>query len=431
MATCIVKTGNSSGVNVRVSKETNSKKLGVIDNGVYVDVVRCNDTWATLMYNSTPAFVQHKFLQNPPSTNGDGLSVNAYATCNGNSVNVRKAANGSTVITQINKGTNYKVLGKSLTGGYYWYQIDTNQWVRGDYLTPNSSGSSGGGNTGTSVDDYHIQATIDTVTHGVGGTVKLRAEASQNADVVTTIPDRSTIYVKSLSGTWLAAKYNNSYFGYIMAEFVVGSDVYKGSNSGSNGGSTDGDTITYTFSATDAVTYAMNHSDNTTGVACPKRNTTFSGIDGDNDCADFVSQCLCAGGVPMFDGWFYSISGIPSSWKDSKWSVTYGACKKLEGKGWLETVSYDAIEPGDIIYTYQANAKPTPYTHVTIAVSSNLTEDGVFGCRVCGYTKNQHNKFKKLTDSNCQCYRVKKTFSGDGSEKSVFLPPSGNGATVR
>lgn len=183
------------------------------------------------------------------------------------------------------------------------------------------------------------------------------------------------------------------------------------------------------------MTYAMNHSDNTTGVACPKRNTTFSGIDGDNDCADFVSQCLCAGGVPMFDGWFYPISGIPSSWKDSKWSTTYSACQKLNGKGWLETVSYDAIEPGNIIYTYQEDAKPTPYTHVTIAVSGNVIESNEkegerFGCKVCGYTTNQHDKFKKLTEDNCRCYRVKKTFTGDGSEKKVSLPLSGNGATV-
>lgn len=149
MATCIVKTGNSAGVNVRALKDAGSTKLGVIDNGVSVDVVRCDSTWATLMYNSSPAFVQHKYLQNPPSTNGDGLSVNANATCNGNSVNVRNAANGNTVVKQINKGASYKVLGKSLTGGYYWYQIGTDQWVRGDYLTPNSSGgSTGGGSTG-------------------------------------------------------------------------------------------------------------------------------------------------------------------------------------------------------------------------------------------------------------------------------------------
>lgn len=237
MATCIVKTGNSAGVNVRASKDTSSAKLGVIDNGVSVDVVRCDSTWATLMYNSTPAFVQHRYLQNPPSTNGDGLSVNANTTCNGNSVNVRNAANGNTVVKLINKGASYKVLDKLLKDKYYWYKIGTDQWVRGDYLTPNSSGSSSGGNTDTGGGDYPIQTTIDTVKHGVGGTVKLRAKASKNSDTVTNIPNNSTIYVKMLSGSWLAAKYN-SYTGYIMAEFVVGSDAYNGSTGGDTSGGT-------------------------------------------------------------------------------------------------------------------------------------------------------------------------------------------------
>ena len=68
MANCMVSTGNSSGVNVRSSKAVSSSNLlGVIDNDVYVNVVRCDGTWATLMYQGTPAFLQHQYLLNPPN----------------------------------------------------------------------------------------------------------------------------------------------------------------------------------------------------------------------------------------------------------------------------------------------------------------------------------------------------------------------------
>lgn len=148
MANCMVSTGNSSGVNVRSSKAVSSSNLlGVIDNGVYVNVVRCDGTWATLMYQGAPAFLQHQYLMNPPTTNGDGLDTgsNNKAACNGNDVNIRDAANGSITGNTLDKGDSVTIYQKSLVNGYYWYRIGTNQWVRGDFLAP---GGSGGGSTG-------------------------------------------------------------------------------------------------------------------------------------------------------------------------------------------------------------------------------------------------------------------------------------------
>ena len=69
MANCVVSTGNNAGVNIRASKSTGSTKLGVIANGKIVNIVRCDDTWATLLYNGNPAFAQHQYLSNPPTVN--------------------------------------------------------------------------------------------------------------------------------------------------------------------------------------------------------------------------------------------------------------------------------------------------------------------------------------------------------------------------
>ncbi|MEG1092417.1 MAG: amidase domain-containing protein [Acinetobacter sp.] len=227
------------------------------------------------------------------------------------------------------------------------------------------------------------------------------------------------IYPCSTSG-WYETRWpaSGSNVGYVMSQYISMS-----------GGSTGGTTTSYTFEPNDAATYALNHSDKSKGK-CTKRNTYFPSIDGNDDCADFVSQCLCAGGVPMFNGWFYSFNGIPTNWSGSKWGVTYSGYQKLNGKGWLQTVAYNAIQSGDIIYSYNPNATPTPYTHVTIAVSENVTENGKYGCKICDNTANQHDEFKELTSKNCKCYRVKRTLSGDGNEKRVRLPLDGNGATV-
>ena len=147
MAICIVNTGNNNGVNVRSEKRVSSTTLlGVIDNNESVNIVRCDSTWATLMYNGAPAFLQHQYVDNPPTQNGDGLNTgdNNIAVCNGNNVNIRDAANGDTTGNMLDKGDRVTIYQKSLVGGYYWYRIGTNQWVRGDFLAPATAGSTGG-----------------------------------------------------------------------------------------------------------------------------------------------------------------------------------------------------------------------------------------------------------------------------------------------
>lgn len=155
MAICIVNTGNNNGVNVRSEKRVSSTTLlGVIDNDESVNIVRCDGTWATLMYNGEPAFLQHQYVDNPPSTNGDGLNVsdNNIAVCNGDDVNIRDAANGDTTGNMLDKGDQVTIYQKSLVGSYYWYRIGTNQWVRGDFLAPATAGStSGNSGSGTGV----------------------------------------------------------------------------------------------------------------------------------------------------------------------------------------------------------------------------------------------------------------------------------------
>lgn len=136
---CYVQSNNGGGVNVRETKSTSSFRLGTIPDGARVNIVTCDSTWATLVYNGTPAFIQHRYIDSPPDGYGWGLTENERALCNGNSVNVRASASTSaSVVGTLSKGAAVTVYDFSMVGNYTWYRIGSGRWVRGDYLAPAS-----------------------------------------------------------------------------------------------------------------------------------------------------------------------------------------------------------------------------------------------------------------------------------------------------
>ena len=223
------------------------------------------------------------------------------------------------------------------------------------------------------------------------------------------------IYTCSTSG-WYETRWpvGGSNVGYVMANYV----------STSGGGSSGGSTVTFNPSA--AVAYAKGHSETTENALCSNRNTSF-GSSTNNDCANFVSQCLVAGGLPMFDGWCYKVSGIPSSWNTGGWTWTYSGYQALNRKGRVSAVALSNVKPGDFIYNYDSSQPAgKQYTHAMLAVSTY--KNG--GVDICGHTRNQNTVFKSFNSSNCKCYRVNPTITIGPDEKRVTLPATGSGATV-
>lgn len=177
--------------------------------------------------------------------------------------------------------------------------------------------------------------------------------------------------------------------------------------------------------------YAKAHSSNVNTDASdnkvpdPKRNTSFrEGATG--ACANFVHQCLLAGGARMFDGWCYKLTGVPSSWDSASWTYTNKGRRRLLEKKWIERIPNTSVKAGDIIYSYYSDYASrnmnTPFNHVTIAITDY--DSSTQGCNVCGHTLNQNNKFKKLSDTGIPCtycYRVKTSLGGDGTEKAIDL----------
>lgn len=227
MAFYTVSSGNGGGVNVRASKDQNSTRLGTISDGTQVNIVRCDATWSTLVYNSTPAFVMHQYLSGAPSLYGAGLSVGDYAICNANSVNVRDDAEGNTTGRRLNKGEQvyvreYSDMPNSVGNFYRWYRIGTDEWMRGDFLAPATGSSGGSGNTGD----------VTTITHFVGhingSDVRIRNLPSTDGNIVGWPWNGQTINFSSFTGlgtndqrrSWLWSDYPAS-GGFVYARYVA------------------------------------------------------------------------------------------------------------------------------------------------------------------------------------------------------------------
>ena len=320
-------------------------------------------------------------------------------------VNLRATPNG-TILVRVPYGAAVEASPSATSG---WHNASYNNYsgyIMSQYLTyTNPSGGGGGGTylgTGTVIG---------------GGPLYCRKQPIAGYAYWGQFQEGTTVQIYSCSTSgWYETRWpvGGSNVGYVMANYV----------STSGGGSSGGSTVTFNPSA--AVAYAKGHSETTENALCSNRNTSF-GSSTNNDCANFVSQCLVAGGLPMFDGWCYKVSGIPSSWNTGGWTWTYSGYQALNRKGRVSAVALSNVKPGDIIYNYDPSQPAgKQYTHAMLAVSTY--KNG--GVDICAHTRNQNTVFKSFNSSNCKCYRVNPTITIGPDEKRVTLPATGSGATV-
>lgn len=106
------------------------------------------------------------------------------------------------------------------------------------------------------------------------------------------------------------------------------------------------------------------------------------------DCANFVSQCLFAGGVPMEDPWHYYTPYAPGtpSYGDA-WVKTVQLRNYLISRGYASECSKSQLKKGDIVYTVRNN-DISDLPHV-VFVSKDVGSDGVV--YVCGHTSDQND----------------------------------------
>ncbi|MGM9603022.1 MAG: SH3 domain-containing protein [Faecousia sp.] len=210
---------------LRASASTSASSPTSIPNGTSISVstISGNQEWFSTSYGGHSGYVVAQYVA--ITAGGKACTV----TTTSGPLNIRKSASTSaTVIFTAAKGSTMRVLEGPDNGWLRVSNASGTGWGSSDFLTIDDNTGGGGG-------DYTIAAVVDTEKNGVGGTLNMRASASQSSSVVTTIPDGATIYVKSMSGEWLAAKYN-SYTGYVMAKHVMDTAYYNDSTGSDTGG---------------------------------------------------------------------------------------------------------------------------------------------------------------------------------------------------
>ena len=398
--------GTGSSVNMRSGPSTNDGIIVRVPHGATVTGTK-SGTWSYMTYNTYAGYMMSVYLdEQGGGSTGGGTYLGTGTVIGGGPLFCRKQPiAGYEPWGQFQEGATIQIYTCSTSG---WYETRWNGanigYVMSNYIQVDGSGTSGG-------------AYLGTGTVIGGGPLYCRKQPIAGYESWGQFQEGATIqiYTCSTSG-WYETRWpvGGSNVGYVMSNYV----------STSGGGSSGGTTVS--FDADAAVAYAKGHSETTDNALCSNRNTSF-GSSTNNDCANFVSQCLVAGGLPMFDGWCYKVSGIPSSWSTGGWTWTYSGYQALNRKGRVSAIALSNVKPGDFIYNYDSS-KPAgkQYTHVTLAVST-YQNGGVY---VCGHTKNQNTVFRSLNSSNCRCYRVNPTITIGSDEKRVTLLATGSGATV-
>lgn len=180
-----------------------------------------------------------------------------------------------------------------------------------------------------------------------------------------------------------------------------------------------------------AVAYGYNHTEHSRGsTSCKNHNISFRYYAKQN-CANFVSQCLCAGGLPMFCTWSRKIDSVPYSKVGTyNWNNTNASRCALIAKGRLRKINCLDVRKGDVIYVYDSSEQDEygRYDHVVIAAGDYNPDHK--SCIVHGNTENVLNYEMEIDDTRHRCYRVVSPVEIESSEYPICLPAIGNGGEV-
>lgn len=143
-----------------------------------------------------------------------------------------------------------------------------------------------------------------------------------------------------------------------------------------------------TYNRTAAVAYARQFTSNTSGKES-YNNKGFNAVNSGGDCANFVSQCLYAGGVPQCAEWYYRTPYTTSGKRNAAWTGTVSQRNFLVRRGWTTKLNTpQELRKGDLVYTFRSE-KSLP--HVVI-VCEDVGNDGRI--LICGHTSNQLDRVR-------------------------------------
>lgn len=139
-----------------------------------------------------------------------------------------------------------------------------------------------------------------------------------------------------------------------------------------------------------AVSYALDWTDNSGSMTdtSPYNNTVYKSYN-PNDCANFVSQCLYAGGLYTDNTWYSNfLNWSPDAWinvealHDYLFNSAYSINTQILSYPSSVTSYINSIYTGDIVFYYNYNQ--SKFDHVTIVTSKTSTD-----AKVSGHCANQ------------------------------------------
>lgn len=359
-------------------------------------------TWSYMTYGSYSGYMMSVFLDEEDTSTPSGNWVPRWTNTPGETVNVRSGAGTNySIVRRLSHATKVEVNAPNTT----WSQVrlygttSILGYIKTEFLLSTDPGSSSGGSENEE-GNYTICLTVETDRFGTGTSVRFRKEASTTSKELASIACGTSVMVTTHDGEWLPTKYNGM-TGYIMAKFLSGSTEYTKWVSGV--------TRTVPYHRDEAVAYARQYTSNGTGTAS-YNNASYKPV-GDSstninkDCANYVSQCRFAGGMPMHDGWYYRYPGnVSNPSVNAAWKGTNSQKKAIAAHKFGERV-YDIsqLKKGDIVYSYDTTADDGTFGHVVM-----ITEDVGSNAQttVCGHTTNQKDasRSKKAKDAYFHIY---------------------------
>ncbi len=125
-------------------------------------------------------------------------------------------------------------------------------------------------------------------------------------------------------------------------------------------------TLNYTYSYQNAVAYANRYA-----LSYNPAYENYNSIGG--DCANFVSQCLYAGGLPMTDKWFFRRDASGKSSRTSPWSTANGLFNYVSAYCGTAVVNpqNSEVTAGNPVFYYKASKGR--YSHAAICVGVSPT----------------------------------------------------------
>jgi beta-N-acetylglucosaminidase/SH3-like domain-containing protein len=223
----------SGSLNLRKSASINSVIITRLKNGTSVKVCQEANGWAKIEVNGKQGFVRSSFLiakkkvtGKPAKTPKKPKTVTKYVNVNlGSSLNMRKSASTTaSVLLKLARGVQVTVYSEAKG----WAKIGAygkTGYVSSDFLSatkPASGTNTGSGSapsTNNGAGQNNSQTDIKYVDVEYGANLRMRAQASTNAEIITQLARGTMVTVISEKDGWAKVTANGK-TGYVSSQFL-------------------------------------------------------------------------------------------------------------------------------------------------------------------------------------------------------------------